>query len=515
MTVANCEGNQNLRPTPESSNTARMHTPANESLPLETGTATRRRFLTGSAALAVGTGIGAAGCVHAGPQAITPPGEPAQTFDLSRIPNFCAHEHWGSLTPFGHTPDGFRADVESGATPARPVSVWDLVLDPYGMGWLMTDGLAPNQLAKAQNQADFHTWWKTSPEKALKALHGPLTPHLLTGGFQSVRRGILALHGVDIAAMDLEALQEADRRVSAAYADTHAWYRTAMEKSGFSELIRPVHPLFHFRQEKAETDRAERAFTHSILRIDPLLKMWAPENAARQQLAEQVGVDPADAVSWREFLGRLLDAAAKNGGSGIKQLQAYLRPLDFKPRTDGEVKFRGKLSPDEEIVFQDWVVHECCKQAHDRHWPHQVHVGTHNLPESSPLPLDGLARRYPNMSLVMLHCWPYLSESACVAKLRPNAYIDTCWQVILNPDFYRRALNEWLGYLPATKIMCSHDATSVEMAAGSSVMVRAMLAEGLSEHGASAGVKPEALRQMATDMLQNNAVRIYGFGNSA
>ena len=32
------------------------------------------------------------------------------------------------------------------------------------------------------------------------------------------------------------------------------------------------------------------------------------------------------------------------------------------------------------LAFQDWIMHECCKQAHDRGWPHQVHVGTHNLP---------------------------------------------------------------------------------------------------------------------------------------
>lgn len=435
--------------------------------------------------------------------------------DLSEQPNFCAHEHWGSLAPFGRSEDGYRVDLEAGATPSGPVGVWDLVLDPYGGGWLSSAGADPNRLAKEHKAADFHTWWRESPEAALNALRGPLTPHLLTGVFQCVRRGIVKLHGVDIAGLDLATLQEADRLVSATYTNTHDWYRKAMDAARFSGLIRPVHPLFYFQRESADTAQAELAFTQTIMRIDPLLKMWSTKCTSRDRLARFVGVEPVDASSWRDFLGRLLDIAAKNGNTGIKQFQAYSRTLDFQHRRDNEVKFRGRLSTEETLVFQDWLVHECCKQAHDRRWPHQVHVGTNNLAKSSPLPLEALARRYTSMNLVMLHCWPFFEESAYVAKMCNNAHMDTCWQAILNPEFYRRALAEWLGYVPLSKIMCSHDATSVEMAVGSSLFVRELMAEGLAQQGPGSGLAPETLRSMAADMLHNNAVRLYGIAASS
>ncbi len=82
-------------------------------------------------------------------------------------------------------------------------------------------------------------------------------------------------------------------------------------------------------------------------------------------------------------------------------------------------------SPDARRKLQDWIVHECCKYAQDIGWAHHVHVGTHNLPNSSPLPLAPLARRYPSMKVVMIHCWPFLDEAGTLARHNANIFIDT------------------------------------------------------------------------------------------
>ena len=238
------------------------------------------------------------------------------------------------------------------------------------------------------------------------------------------------------------------------------------------------------------------------MRIDPLLKLTAENCPRRDQLADMVRLDPRDAKTWREFIGRLFDRARDGGAVGIKQLQAYSRSLEFAPRPDREVKFRGNLSEEEERAFQDWVVHECCRQADDRKWPHQVHVGTNNLAQSSPLPLETLARRYAGMPVVMLHCWPFLAESGYLAKMVPNIHLDTCWQTVLSPAFYGEALRLWLGYLPSHKIMCAHDATSIEMAAGSALFARETMAAEIAAAGGG--------RDTASALLHDNAARMYG-----
>jgi hypothetical protein len=220
-------------------------------------------------------------------------------------------------------------------------------------------------------------------------------------------------------------------------------------------------------------------FSHRINNIPP---------KNRQPRAQ---IEPADAASWRTFLRNIFDRAAAQGALGIKQLQAYRRNLDYQPRADGDLRWSGQRTPAETTVFQDWVMHECCRLADERGWPHQVHVGTNNLPQSDPLPLGPLARRYPNMKIVMIHCWPYLREAGWLAKFHSNVYIDTCWQPVLNPAFFREGLAIWWNYVPHHKITCGHDSTTLEMACGSALFTREILAESLSERKLNMGAKRE------------------------
>jgi predicted TIM-barrel fold metal-dependent hydrolase len=155
-------------------------------------------------------------------------------------------------------------------------------------------------------------------------------------------------------------------------------------------------------------------------------------------------------------------------------------------------------------------VQECCQRAHDRCWPHQVHVGTNNLANSSPMPLEALARKYPRQKLVLIHCWPFLEESGHLAKTHANIYLDTCWLPVLNPGYYRQAMEGWINYVPAHKMMCSQDSTSVEMAAGSSLVARQILSD-LCRVQASVWNTPETvLREHTAAWLHSNAVTVYG-----
>jgi predicted TIM-barrel fold metal-dependent hydrolase len=250
--------------------------------------------------------------------------------------------------------------------------------------------------------------------------------------------------------------------------------------------------------------------TRTILRIDPLLDFWWGLNIRRDKLAMWTGVYPGDAASWRKFLAALFEKAKGAGAVGLKQLQAYRRTLAYAPRTDGEVRFRGELSADEVVRLGDWIVHECSKLAHDLGWPHQVHVGTNNLPSSAPLPLGELAQRYPRQKLVLIHCWPYLEEAGYLAKFNANVYLDTCWQPVLNPEFLLRSLRTWLGYVPTHKVVCSHDATTLEMAVGSSRFTREALATVLGEVRASSGLGRDDVLATARALLFDNSLAIYG-----
>lgn len=429
---------------------------------------------------------------------------------ISDIPVFCAHEHWGSVEAIGMGTYGFRADMEAGAHPHGNVSIWDIVLDPYFGGWIAAAGYDVQKMAQKNGYDSFIGWWQNDPTIMLRTLEPALREQTLTGAFQCLRLGIAALHNEDIGAFDVKSWMNADAAVTRAYVDIFSWYRHVMDTMAISALVRPVHPEF-FWTKSGQASR-ELEFTTPILRIDPLLDLWPTVCPRRDRLAELVGVEPRDAVSWRKFITALFDVAAQHGTVGIKQLQAYARDLAFARVSDSEVRFTGDLSSAEQRYFEDWVVQECCRQAHERHWPHQIHVGTHNLANSSPLPLEGLAKTYPNMKLVLLHCWPFLEEAGFLAKHWPNIYLDPCWLALLNPVFLRKSFDLWLGYVPVSKLMCSQDATSAEMAAGSILVLRHVLARMLAQRCEEVGASKSEVRAIAEHILHENGHTVYGKG---
>jgi len=471
----------------------------------------RRGFLTSG--LAAGAAVWPGTPSDASDVIVQETNKRTEDLGISAIPIFCSHEHWGSINSIGHIAEGFRADVYAGAKPRRKTALLDLIVDPYFGGCLHGSGKNVNQLIQSKlGESDLHNAALNQPVKVLEAIRESLRVNQFVGTYQCIRRGILFAYEYDINKDGASAIRKSDKAIANNYGRIFEWYRELMKKSHFSELIRPVHPEYFVREESSAGARKELSFTHTIMRIDPLLDLWKSKSTRRDGLAEIAGVEPVDAKSWRDFLDKIFSIAERKGCTGVKQLQAYHRNLNFEFHRDSEVKFSGDLIPEEKNVFKDWVMHECCKRAHGRGWPHQIHVGTHNMPHSDPLPLQHLARRYPKQKIVMLHCWPYLQEAGFLAKYFPNIYIDTCWQPVLSPNFFHQAMLTWLQYVPTNKITMGNDATSIEMAVGASLFTREILGSALQSLRLTSGVSLKDAQRAAADLMHNNAVSIYGIG---
>src|SRR5215468_1788649 len=100
--------------------------------------------------------------------------------DLSALPNFCSHEHWGSIDSIGVVAEGFCADVERGASPRGRTGVLDLLIEPYFRGWLAGAGTNLDELAKPRG-ITFMELAKQSAWEAFSALRPALTQQRFTG----------------------------------------------------------------------------------------------------------------------------------------------------------------------------------------------------------------------------------------------------------------------------------------------------------------------------------------------
>ena len=466
----------------------------------------RKEFI-GTSVLAGASAL-AAGCTVKDKKSV----KTALPLAFEDIPNFCSHEHWGSITPIGRLDNGFRSDFEAGAMPTRRVTLVDLLLDPYMSGVLNGVGIRPGRFPADGKEINLNEMSAEAPVEAYKLLKPVLEEFRLKGTYQCLRRGIHLAYDFDIDDDDLAGMKAADDLIGEKYSQIFDWYRELMARARFSELIRPAQPEFYINDTGSPSALDELSFTATVLRIDPFLGFWQDEEPRRDKLSSHLGIDPVNAATWRAFLAKMLETASDKSCIGIKQLQAYRRVLDFEKVADQKVKFRGKLSEAEIKVFQDWVVHECCRLANERKWPHQVHVGTHNLPQSNPLPLEKLARAYPDQKVVMIHCWPYIEEAGYLAGRYHNMFVDTCWQQVLNPDFLRKSMDTWLGYLPHSKITMSNDSTTIEMAAGSVLISKQVLAEALAGQSSRTRLEEKDAHNIAARFLHNNAVKIYGIG---
>ena len=296
-----------------------------------------------------------------------------------------------------------------------------------------------------------------------------------------------------------------DQLIQRRYHNPSRWYENACRALGIERILRPVQLEFGYKKD----DPKEAETMSPLLRIDRFCEFYHKPVDSMRFCVEKTGIDPKNADEFREFLSKCFELADKANFKGTKQLQAYRRPLNFVRPKDSEVVFESTDDLEKRRTFGNFVVFECAELAAKRNWPHQIHIGTHNLPDSNPLPLQTLIRAYPQVDFVLLHCWPFVRESAYLAKSFANVYIDPCWTPVLNLEFFKQSVETYIGYIPDNKVTLGHDSTSVEMAAGSLNHCRAIMSRVLQERIDRDGLTYDSALSLAKKYFADNARTIY------
>jgi hypothetical protein len=430
---------------------------------------------------------------------------------VAALPCVTGHEHWGSIDAIGYSESGYLTDLRAGIEPDN-ASILDVIFDPYSGGPLSSKGSRPSDGAREHGFDHPRSWLRKDPAAAWKAVRNALSGLQTTGWFLCLNEGFRALYDTPLSALlgdgpgTIEKVLAIDAQVRSRYARLVAWHEEAARKLGIEAVIRPVELEYGFRADNPN----ERKLVTPLLRIDHFCDFYRKPTATMRFCVEKTGIDPRSAGEFREFLSRCFALAEQAGFKGTKQLQAYRRPLNYVRPRDSEVRFEATNDRARDLVFGDFVVYECAALAEKRGWPHQIHTGTDNLPDSNPLPLQPLIRAFGGVHFVLIHCWPYLKEAAYLARFNANVYVDSCWTPVLNPEFFRQSMETYIGYLPDSKVMIGHDSTSVEMAAGSLIVTRRILAEILAGRIARGETTREEALLLARAYFADTARRMYG-----
>lgn len=401
-----------------------------------------------------------------------------------------SHEHISSIDSFGkNSSPWFPVDIKPALHPSSATTLLDLLFSPYTTPQLIAMGASyPPDAAFNDDQAFLQEMDILRP--IIKSNSG-------IGVLVCLDRGLKILHGIGLnealSNLSGDLLLKLNTSIKRRYSDYFQWFNEVMEKSGTDALLKPVHPEF-FLDKSFDKSAGELKYSVPIMRVDSLvgfqhdakiLDFAGVERAAGFEIKNSSDLD--EMITW--FFG----ICDKFQVCSLKQLQAYSRPISVSDCSREEMsealqallaargagalpKFRN-----EALIVQNYILRRILEEANTRSLPYQIHTGMTILSQSNPGQLESMIQQYRNISFVILHAYPFISEATYLARTNPNVWVDTSWLVLQSPEILRIALKEYIGMVPADRIFSSIDSISLEEYAGGIALTRSILIDILSE----------------------------------
>ncbi|RJP71987.1 MAG: hypothetical protein C4532_06840 [Candidatus Abyssobacteria bacterium SURF_17] len=374
---------------------------------------------------------------------------------------------------------------------------------------LMAVGMSPDTLMERMSE----------PEQLLAELVPLLKQTRNTSYYRALFRAFRDLHGLNDDELNPKNLMAVSDSISRAYG-TSDWYpHVVRERCNIKYMLRDMEYII------ADDDFIKpviRMDSYLMLRHRNILQTWFerdPVHTLRTPEAEY----EARVKSFDDYLA-LMDEdfrkALDFGAVAIKIGIAYNRTLQFEEASIDEANRAFNL-PDEKATwadikaFQDFLVFRIIETAGRHGLPVQIHTGLlaggkNTLSNSNPLHLTNIFLKFPDVQFDIFHGgFPFMNQLGSLALMFPNVYLDTCWLPLISYESFKRALNEWLSYVPAGKFLWGGDCGTAEGIYGAVYMVRHALAEALAEKIRDGQMDEEIAVFVARSLLHDNAGRLF------
>ena len=213
---------------------------------------------------------------------------------------------------------------------------------------------------------------------------------------------------------------------------------------------------------------------------------------------------------------------------GLKIGMAYRRSLvvDDVPAADAErvfVKLRRRVtslvSDEEQKALEDYLLRREVEACNDQDMNVVIHTGyqaglRNDIRNARSTHLWSLLKGYPGTRFDLFHgSFPYVGDMTVLGKYFPNVTLNMCWMHIMGPAVSRRALDEWLDAVPATKIFAfGGDYIVPEKIYGHLQLARADVAEVLASKVKRGRMTEDEALEVARLLFNENPKRWYRLG---
>lgn len=303
-------------------------------------------------------------------------------------------------------------------------------------------------------------------------------------------------------------------------------YHRVKQPGFYKHIIKDV-----CRISQCHVNSLERVFMEtaqpSLLRQDLSIHELSRCNRADIEKVEaELGLTIESFDDWVAAIDRYFETFG-SVAVAVKYWGAYHRKLSFAyvERHVAERHFnkmighRAHDGADGAQTVEDYLFHYCLRKAQDYRLPVKLHTGylaTKNemslaRVRDNAVDVCRLLDNYPNIRFVLMHIgYPYQDEYIALSKQYSNAFVDLCWAWIINPVASVRFLTEFLGAVPAHKVLTfGGDYVVVENIVGHSIMARRGIAEAVSTLVDCHGMDRAAVPDLLSRLMHLNAQELF------
>ena len=323
--------------------------------------------------------------------------------------------------------------------------------------------------------------------------------------------GLRSLHDMDFVELDEKSFLELSEKMKEAYRNPD-WYRTVLRKKAGLETI--------LQDSGSESDRS--LFTR-VARFDPYVWFGKPSWAERiiRKYGKERTSNLEDLVCC---LRRDFTDAMDDGAASVKSNNCWGRTLEFLPTTEAEASdalAKCRKDPSDEKAVRtlgDYMMYQIAQLCAEHNIPLQIHTGPaggidHMVQYGNPLNLNTIILHNPETKFVIFHAGgPFVSECCSLASQFQNVYLDLCG--VIARGWLRRILDEWIEFVPLTKLMWGTDVNMVEESYAIVRNFRQVLSDFLDDRIKSGYLSCATAKEFARAVTADNAKRILRLPNT-
>jgi len=298
--------------------------------------------------------------------------------------------------------------------------------------------------------------------------------------------------------------------------------RAALEKKEFHDMV--FREKCRFKVALLDTwwepygDNGRRDLFAPMFRTDHFLFSPNAETSDHGgHNAQRLHGKCADFDEYLSKIEELIGSAKSNGFVCLKSSAAYARSLRYEPRDKLSAsrlfgKKTSEMSPDDLLLFGDYIYDYICALAAKHGLPFQNHTGLAKLSGSNPMNLIPMIERHPDTKFVLLHSgYPWVEEMASLTHMYGNVYADICWLPAICTSTAERALHSLIETSRDIKrITWGGDCHTLVESYGFLLAMRQTLGNVLEQKVSSGYLDMPRARRLAERIMHVNAEELYG-----